>query len=519
MTHPTVTTQFLMASTLRKFSGKPFAKIEDVECTYKDVHLNSNRIANGNQALGFGPGDRIAVAIPNSLEIIYTTFGVFKSGATVVGINMLVGDKDLQFILNDASVKMIFVDTSVEERVLRMKDEVPSLKTIVTVGGKTRDNIIAWEELANGYTDENPPQTAGPDDDAVIVYTGGTTGNPKGVIHSQASFYYLLLAQSLGFNLLPSDKIMLMTPLAHAAGAIMYLGCVNGVSFIIEKRPDLFRLLDLIQKEKVTVMFLVPTIIYILLDVLKAGHYDMSSLRMIIYGAAPIAEGRLVEAMETFGPILLQLYGLTECPQAVTALSIDDHIRALKNPKILSSCGKPCQMVDVRITDDNGKILPPGEVGEILIHAPFIMKGYLNHPEMTAEVMRGSWLRSGDMGKMDEDGYVYIVDRKKDMIITGGFNVYCSSVENVISKHPKVKQVAVIGIPDEKWGESVTAIVISDGALSEEEILGFCKGKLNKYEQPKKVIFTDQIPATSIGKIDKKALRAPYWAGKGRSVN
>ena len=481
--------------------------------------MNSNRVANGIQGLGYGPGDRVAIAIPNSIEIIYSTYGIFKAGATAVGINMMVGDKDLLFILKDARVKMALVDLSVQERIMKMKDELPDLKTIVTVGGLTNGNTIAWDDFLAGQKTEDPPLTAKPDDDAVIVYTGGTTGNPKGVVHSQSSFYYLLVAQSLAYNLLPSDTILLMTPLAHAAGAIMYLGCINGVRFIIEKKADLLRLLNLIHTEKVTVMFLVPTIIYILLDVLKQGEYDMSSLRMLLYGAAPMAEGRLAEAMERFGPILVQLYGQTECPQAVTTLTMEDHIEAMKHTHLLSSCGRPCQMVAVRIVDDNGKDLPPGEAGEILVKAPFIMKGYLNHPEMTASTVIDGWLHTGDMGKLDEEGYLYLVDRKKDMIITGAFNVYSASVENVISKHPKVKQVAVIGVPDEKWGEAVTAVIVADGDVAEEEILSFCKGKLNKYEQPKKIIFQPQIPVTAVGKIDKKALRAPYWEGRSRRVN
>lgn len=519
MTHETVTTQFLMMSTLKKFRNEVFSKLEDTEYTYDDVHRNSNRIANGIHALGYGPGDRIAIAVPNGMEIVYASYGIFKAGATVVGINMLVSDENLSFILKDAAVKMIFADKSVEERILKLKEALPDLKTIVTVDGKTGGKIIAWEEFLKKHEETDPQMAAKPDDDCVIVYTGGTTGMPKGVIHSQSSFYFLLIAQSLAYNLLPSDTILLMTPLAHAAGAIMYLGCINGVRFIIEKKADLFRLLDIIQKEKVTVMFLVPTIIYILLDVLKQANYNMSSLRMLLYGAAPMSESRLKEAIERFGPILAQLYGQTECPQAVTTLSMRDHVVALSNPQLLSSCGRPCQMVQVRIIDDNGNDLPTDTVGEIAVKAPFIMKGYLNHPELTASTVIDGWLHTGDMGKFDNQGYMYIVDRKKDMIITGGFNVYSAAVENVICKHPKVKQVAVIGIPDEKWGELVTAVVVPQGDVSENEILAYCKGKLNKYEQPKKVIFQDQIPVTPVGKIDKKGLRAAYWEGKERGVN
>jgi fatty-acyl-CoA synthase/long-chain acyl-CoA synthetase len=519
MTHPTITFQFLMTNALKKFSGKVFTELEGVEYSYNDVHLNSNRVANGIAALGFGPGDRIALAMPNGQEIIYGMFGVIKSGATIVSINMMVSDDNLLFMLQDADVKMVMVDLETEKRILKLIDQLPGLKAIVTRGGQTGDHIIAWDDFTEDQDTADPQMAALPEDDAYVIYTGGTTGKPKGVVHSQASSYYMMIAQSIGLSFLPSDTLMLMTPLAHSAGAIMYLGCLNGTSFIVEKKPDYIHMLDLISKGKVTVLFLVPTIIYLLLDVLKEGNYDISSLRMLLYGASPISENRLKEALEIFGPIFIQLYGQTECPQIVMTMSMDDHEKAMTNPKLLSSCGKPSQMASVRIVDDNGNEVPTGEVGEIIVNAPFTMKGYLNNPDLTASVMRDGWLHTGDMGTFDEEGYVYIVDRKKDMVISGGFNVYSTTVENVLSRHPKVKQAAVIGIPDEKWGEKVTAVVVPDGDVSVEEILVFCKGRLNQYELPKQVVFQEQIPITGIGKVDKKALRAPFSKGSERAVN
>ena len=519
MTHKMVTTQFLVANSLKKFRDKIFTKIDSKEYTYNDVLITSNRVANGIQSLGYGPGDRIGLAIPNSFDLVCCLYGILKAGTTFVGINMMLGENDIRFILNDASIKMLITDKAGEEKILKMKGQLPNLKTIICLGGTTTKDVIAWDELLSKQPATDPLLTAKPEDDAFVVYTGGTTGTPKGVIHSQSSFYFAMISYSTTFNFVPTDNILLVTPLTHGAGLIMLQGSINGIRFIIEKKFDLFAVLDIIAREKVTAVALVPTIVYILLDILKQGKYDLSSLRILIYMTAPMSEARLGEAIDRFGPILIQTYGQTECPQIVTSLTQDDHIRAIKDKHLLASCGRPCQMMSLRIVDEKGNDVPQGETGEIIVCAPGVMKGYLNQPELTKATIVDGWLHTGDMGMVDKEGYVYIVDRKKDMIISGGMNVFCGTVENVLSKHPKVKQVAVIGIPDDKWGEAVIAIVVPDGDVTEEEILSFSKSKLNKYEQPKKIVFQQQMPLTAVAKIDKNALRAPYWQGKSRRVN
>jgi fatty-acyl-CoA synthase/long-chain acyl-CoA synthetase len=264
---------------------------------------------------------------------------------------------------------------------------------------------------------------------------------------------------------------------------------------------------------------MVPTIIYMLLDILKQKKYDTSSLRLILYGAAPIAESRLTEALEVFGPIFFQKYGQVEIANMITTLTPEDHIRAMQYPKLLQSCGRPDSMTNVRIVDDNDVDVPPGSAGEIIVKAPYLMKGYLNQPELTAKTLKGGWLHTGDMGKFDEEGYLYIVDRKKDMVVTGGMNVFSAEVEECIAKHPSVRQVAVIGIPDEKWGEAVTAVIVPNGEVSSDEIIQFCQGKLSKYAVPKNIFFKDSLPMTLIGKTDKKVLRAPYWKDADRMVH
>ena len=263
---------------------------------------------------------------------------------------------------------------------------------------------------------------------------------------------------------------------------------------------------------------MVPTIIYIFLDILKQSDIDISSLRLIGYGAAPISSARLAEAMDVFGPVFFQKYGLVECPNMITTLTVEDHIKALEKPSILGSCGKPDHMAALKILDDSGDEVPMGEVGEIVVKAPYVMSGYLHLEETTNETLKNGWLHTGDMGKIDEEGYVYIVDRKKDIVITGGMNVFPGEVESVLMTHPKVKDVSVIGVPDDYWGEAVTACVVAEEGTTEEELILHCKGKTPKYAVPKKVVFMDQLPKTIIGKIDKKTLRAPFWKEAERRI-
>ncbi len=514
-----VTLQFLLTNSLLKFRERVFAKIGDNEYTYLDVHLCSNRIANAIKKAGFGRGDCVGTILVNGIELLSCVFGIYKAGAASVAMNVMVGDNDIVYIINDAKVNLLIIDSALVDRILSLKPKCPTLKKIVVVGAATTDGYTSYEDFQSGQPDTTPILTAKPDDNAVIVYTGGTTGKPKGVIHTQRSGWNFVIAQTVGLNWLREDSLLIMTPLGHAVGAIMFSGATVGCKFIIEKQFDPFKILEIIEKERVQKVFLVPTIIYVLLDLLKQKKYDLSSLNSIYYGASPISANRLKEAIDQFGPILMQKYGQSECPNMVTTLSIADHLNALENPKLLLSCGRPDVMADVKIFDDNDKELKVGELGEICVRTPFSMKGYLNQPELTRQTLRNDWLHTGDMGRMDENGYVYIVDRKKDMVISGGMNVYPAEVEGVISKHPKVKQVSVIGIPDEKWGEAVTAVIIPDGDLSEQDIKDFCRNKLSKYAQPKIIVFQEQLPLTLLGKVDKKALRAPFWKGVERAVH
>mgnify|MGYP000996690396 FL=1 len=512
------TSQSLAINALKKHRDRIFSNREGVTLLYGDIEKASNRVANGIRALGYGPNDHIALVLPNSVDFAVADFGIYKSGAALVPMNMMISPVDVAFNLKDAQARMVFVDVSLAEKVLAMRSDLPDLKEIVVVGGDSSDGLIGWEDFKAKYPDTVVSPTTQEDDDALIIYTGGTTGKPKGVVHSQRGLFFDILAHVVELPFVPDDKLLIVTPMSHATGWLLFAGCVRGTSFCIEKSFDLVRLLEIIEQEKITMMMMVPTIIYIFLDIMKTKPCDISSLRILGYGAAPISDVRLAEALEVFGPIFYQKYGLVECPNMITTLSVADHIKALKKPAILQSCGRPDVMASLKIVDEAGQEVPTGQIGEIIVKAPYVMNRYLNQPEQTAETLKDGWLYTGDMGRVDEEGYVYIVDRKRDMIISGGMNVFPAEVEELIRKHPRVKEVSVIGVPDDYWGEAVTACVVPDGEVTEDEIKAFCKGKAAKYAQPKSVVFKDALPKTILGKIDKKSLREPFWEGKTRRV-
>ena len=513
------TAQALFINAFKKHRDRLFCKVDGLDYKYLDIDRASNRVANGIRKLGYRTNDRLAIILPNGIDYVVADFGILKSGTTLVPLNLAVSESDIAYILKEADVKMAIIDASFVDKLKAMISNLPELKHIVVVGGNTGGKYINWDDFKNEQSDGGIIPDSAPDDDAVIAFTGGTTGKPKGVVLSQRGVFFDMVAHSVDLPYQTNDKMLLMTPLSHGAGTLMLAGTVKGTSFLVEKSVDLFRALELIEKEKITTIFLVPTIIYVLLEVLKQKQYDMSSLRLIVYGAAPISETRLAEALQIFGPVLVQGYGQVECPNMITTLTVEDHIKALDHPSLLQSCGRPDIMVSLRIVDDSDNELPVGQIGEIIINTPYTMKCYLNQPELTAKTIVDGWLHTGDMGRVDEEGYVYIVDRKKDMIISGGMNVFPTEVEEVIRKHPQVNEVSVIGIPDDHWGEAVTACVVRKGDVSEDDIKNYCKDRLSKYAQPKTVIFKEQLPHTLIGKIDKRALREPYWEGKTRRVN
>jgi fatty-acyl-CoA synthase/long-chain acyl-CoA synthetase len=342
------------------------------------------------------------------------------------------------------------------------------------------------------------------------------------VIHSHDNFLQNMYAHITELDLTGDDTLLLMTPLPHSAGLFLWAGMLLGAESVIRPGFDPEQSLRDIEEHEVTWSFLVPTMIYTILDEPALDTTDTSSLETLVYGAAPMTPARLEEGLAEFGPVFTQFYGQTEVPNIITILSKKEHRNALEEgqEQRLSSAGQPALMADVKIVDtETGERQPTGREGEILASAPYVMDEYWGLPEKTAETIEDGWVHTGDVGKRDEDGYVYLLDRKSNMIISGGMNVYSTDVEDVLAKHPAVAQVAVIGVPDKKWGEAVTAIVVPDGEATEADILEFADNKLGDYKRPKQVDFSDELPKTPYGKIDKKALREPYWDDSDRSIN
>jgi acyl-CoA synthetase (AMP-forming)/AMP-acid ligase II len=354
------------------------------------------------------------------------------------------------------------------------------------------------------------------------MYTGGTTGRAKGVMHTHKSVLAIAMSEIVEMDMGRGEVLLQVAPLPHATQFMLLPGLVRGGTHVLMKKFDPEAVLRTVARERVSWTFMVPTMIYVLLDDPALARYDPSSLRTIVYGAAPMSPDKLERAMERLGPVFLQVYSQMEVANQTTALSKEDHVEALARARgRLASCGRPIAMAQVRIAGTDDRDVPAGEPGEILTRGPHVMRGYWRREEETAKTMRGGFIHTGDVARADEDGYIYIVDRAKDMIISGGMNVYSVEVENVLMEHPAVREACVIGVPDERWGEAVTAFVVrrEDASLDARALIAFAGTRLAAYSRPKRVEFVAEIPKTPYGKMDKKAIRAAFWEGQDRQVH
>lgn len=362
------------------------------------------------------------------------------------------------------------------------------------------------------------------DSPAVIFFSSGTTGTPKGIVHSQAGITAMMWLHLMESGIAANDVVLLTTPLAHAAGGFLNTALLRGATARIEEKFSTEAYLTRVQEDRASWTFIVPTILFRILAAAEHSERDTSSLRTIQYGASPIAPDLLRRAMARFGPVLQQLYGLTECPNYISQLSKDDHTVALSRTELMSSAGKPCLWSNVTIRNEQGEALAVNEPGEVCVEAPFVMVDYWEDAEGYSNRFHGQAVRTGDIGYLDDDGYLHLMDRANDMIISGGMNVYSTEVENALSSHPWISTACVIGIPHEEWGESVQAFVVvtdpcaHDAATVIGVVTDYLRGILAPYKRPKSIEIIDQIPTTPYGKPDKKRLRAPYWGSAKRNI-
>jgi len=512
----------LIIDGLNRYDDRPFLFLGDATITYAEVRAHASRFAQALGSKGIAKGSRTAILSANRPEVIYNLCGNLLAGSCTTPLHPLGSAEDQAYVLQDAQIETLVYDPTVfEPRAAELKQRVPGLKHLLAFGpsGAGEDlNALA------GSFDPKPlvAPDIGPDDLNTIVYTGGTTGRPKGVRQAYRSAAYMTMVQMAEWEWPDEIRFLIATPLSHAAAAFVVPTLQSGGAFVALQgfTPDLF--FDAIERHKITSTFLVPVMIYPLLDHPRATTANLSSLQTLFYGAAPISPARLKDGVEKWGQIFFQCFGQSEAPMVLTHLKKADH--DLTKPERFASCGRPSPWVHLTLLDSDNQAVPEGEAGEICVRSPLVMEGYNGLPEQTEEAFAGGWLHTGDVGRYDHEGFLHIVDRKKDMIVTGGFNVFPREIEDVISAHRAVAQVAVVGVPDERWGEAVKAVVIlrpgHDGteALA-AELTAAVKEAKGSVQAPKSVDFVTSIPLSPLGKPDKKALRKQFWGDRTRGVN
>ena len=509
-----MTLKSLFVEALARFGPQPLLHYRERTFTYEEIISDANRLANRLFAEGVGPGVPVAIMMSNRPEFVVADQAVLRCGAVKVALNDMLSAKEIDYILRDSRAEVAITDAGMLPAALAATDN--SIRLII-VAGEVPDQspaLLAWDQALEGQPSSVPEVEPAPDDLGLIIYTGGTTGLPKGVMQTQENLVLNLLAHVIEMGILDDEVLLLMSPLPHSAGFLLAASMLKGARCYLETKFDPDLVIERISRDRVTYTFMVPTMIYRVLDRAAGREMDLSSLRTILYGAAPITRERLAQGLEVFGGVFMQLYGQSEAPNFITRLPREDHRLDAAGAHRLSSCGRAALMAQVMVVDAEDRQLPFGEVGEIVARTPYNMVGYLGREEQTAKTLRGGWLHTGDVGRMDAEGYVYLMDRKNDMIITGGMNVYSTEVENAVQTCPGVAQVAVVGVPHPDWGEAVVAFVVTDGTgeFDEAKLLAHCRSELARYKQPKAVRVVDSLPTTAYGKLDKKALRAG-WTG------
>jgi acyl-CoA synthetase (AMP-forming)/AMP-acid ligase II len=492
---------------------------EGAASTYQDLDNRATHVANGLLAVSDAVQGRVAVLAKNSDTFYEIWFGAAKARKVLVPVSWRLAPAEIAYIVNDAAAEFLFVGAEFFQVIDEIRHQLNTVKRIVAFSGKHPEwePYSAWRDR-QADTDSylvNPP-----DDVAIQLYTSGTTGHPKGVQLTHANLFAAIAAAPEWYPCTAEDVSLTCLPQFHIAGSV--LGVFNlyrGARTVIVRETAPAEILQLIPTERVTLTFLVPALLLFMLQTPGCQDVDFSSLRRIVYGASPIAVDVLRAALTTFKCDFCHLYGMTETTGVVTCLPPEAH--SLSDSPRLRSCGKPLSNAEIKVVDLDNVELQPGRVGEIVVRSPQNMRGYWNLPEATATTVRDGWLHTGDAGYVDADGYLYIHDRIKDMIISGAENVYPAEVENVLFGHPCVADAAVIGVPDPRWGEAVKAVVVRQTAstVTEDELIAYCRERIAHYKAPKSVDFVESLPRNASGKVLKRVLRAPYWTGHELQVN
>jgi fatty-acyl-CoA synthase len=494
--------------------------------TFEEMRRLTHRVAGAMLDDGLEHQEPVAVMSPNCGAVVTVLLSIWRAGAVWIPVNTRNAlDANIQY-LKYVRAGWLFYHSSYADDARKVREAVPTIRRMICLDAPSPEGpaLDSYMRPADaGEIDDLGDPIGNPEELTAIIATGGTTGPAKGVRVMNRSWGALL--ETVG-NEMPVAGVpvsLAAAPLTHAAGPVTMAAIAMGATVVVLPGFDAEGVMAAIERHRVTHMFLPPTALYAMLGSPQVNDFDYSSLKYFLLCGSPVSPEKLRQAVEVFGPCMCQSYGQTEChmiatwlpPEVVTAAAAGDH------PERLASCGQASYSVRVELMDDDGNILGEGEVGEIVARGGIVGGGYFEMPEATAEAWAHGWHHTGDVGKRDSDGYFYIVDRKKDMIVSGGFNVYSAEVEAAVTELPEVAECAIIGIPHEKWGEQVTAIVVlaAGAEVAEEAIIAHCKARLGSVKSPKEIHFRDAIPRTPVGKVDKKALRSEFWEGSERGVN
>ena len=488
---------------------------QDRRHTWAQFHERVRQLAGGLVARGLNPGDRVAMLSPNSDCYVEYYYGVPWAGGIIVPLNSRWSLAELEYAIEDAGVSALFVDNQYLDKVLQLKDRISCLRHVIVISAEETQNDLLHYETIIRDADPIEPVYRAPEDIYGILYTGGTTGSPKGVMLSTQGLWANVMFMIREYDYRQNEKVIHVAPMFHiAAGASVLAMTGAACTHVIIPAFEPKEVLRVIEQEKIKNIPLIPTMIKMLIDEPAFHKTDLSSLRRIMYGAAPITDQLITQLQEHLPDVeFAQIFGQTEMSPVVSTLRPECHDSSHPLYNKRKSVGQAVYGTNIKIINSSGETLPTGETGEVTVRGPGNMLGYWNKPEQTAETMVDGWIRMGDAGYLDEDGYLYIVDRMKDMIITGGENVYSIEVENALVKHDAVNSCAVIGIPDEKWGERIHAIVVlnTGESVSIEALREHCLTLIADYKCPRSMDVVDKLPLSAANKVLKTELRKPYW--------
>jgi acyl-CoA synthetase (AMP-forming)/AMP-acid ligase II len=506
-----------------RFPNRTIVATDDDAITYAEMSLLVSKLANALVGSGIQPGDRVAILAPNHPMVLTCQYGIVKAGAVWVPSNYRNVPADTARQLNALEVNWLFFHSSLMGHVAAIRQQIPGVRGYVCIDQGASPFAPGLESWVNDYPQGHPMPARQMDDPMAILTTSGTTGTPKGAVHSHRSFEGMIASYYATLRFDEPPVHLVVAPLTHAAGVFHWSLLALGGTHVLAPSADPEVVLQAIERHRVSVLFLPPTVIYMLLSSPGLHKYDYSSLRYFIYGAAPMSVEKLKEAVKAFGPVMTQNFGQSECLQMATILTPQDHAEILSDPAVghrIAAAGREAPFSRVEIMGEDGALLPIGERGEIVVRASYVMSGYYKNPEGTAEVTRSGWHCTGDVGYKDKDGFVYLVDRKRDMIISGGFNVYPGEVEQVALSHPAVQDCIVVGIPHEKWGEAVFAAVeVKAGqSFDADEFITFCKERIGSVKAPKSVEVWKTLPRSTVGKTLRREVRARLWTGRERVI-